>query len=787
MANILLSGESTGKVTETDTFAFLITDVIIPDEMKRVDVVDCLAAAGIYCSEDDIAYGMDVSDSRNERMILKAVGHLGSSEHKYNLPALEQLTDAWPSSRFAPIDLDSIGAYSYTEGGQLMANVSVMPFGGAQSSEIAYVAGVNLISNMYTAERMEVFTHSLLYPTVVTIVEGLLATERTWFTKQSELAADTSLPEERRTLHSARASRSRCKVSAMESLIKAPGDLYQVSLTAFDFFDVNDTLDATARPTDRAEKGNNRVRTALANAFKAESGILSVLQRTSGIPAEWESLGKKVSDRLVCTPLAGSEDAKAKLTGKFVAATVRLVVVSKETAKMITECTIKTKLHVAACSGANAADGTDTMRPWGFDGYALEQLNNPVESIERIPHDIDDDIVVADWMRNFVKAAEADGTKITCSHKRWTKDDGGAIDVQLDDNGDSAVMWQVEEWIHDANAMTKQTVDPSGVVMHRTSVAHANPTPVKLKKAIVRTDGAGLKITNWCKTNRPGLPWFSATPAEAAASTEEAGSTAIVQGGRHGSLGAFVAHTELAKKQTTKTMEEHGGQITTLGEAVAKSQEMLQTLMLAMGSNSKETKELSGRVDGVEQNTGQISAKVDQIIATLGQAGMAVSPAAAAATRAPAATPTPPSGAPEPAQNPWMTAMSGGGRGGGGSKRTKPGRGRGGTVSEDYDGLDDDDDDDMPPIIASRTRGSIGRRIEAVRHMLRGSNAAEGPAAASADASAKVPDAELPWAERIKQLYDVGDGSDARVAEVFDAIQRTEGELANAEIADMHF
>ena len=184
----------------------------------------------------------------------------------------------------------------------------------------------------------------------------------------------------------------------MEALIKAPGDLYQVSLTAFDFFDVNDTLDATARPTDRAEKGNNRVRTALANAFKAESGILTVLQRTSGIPAEWESLGKKVSDRLVCTPLAGSEDAKAKLTGKFVAATVRLVVVSKETAKMITECTIKTKLHVAACSGANAADGTGTMRPWGFDGYALEQLNNPVTSIERIPHDIDDDVAVAEWM-----------------------------------------------------------------------------------------------------------------------------------------------------------------------------------------------------------------------------------------------------------------------------------------------------------------------------------------------------------------------------------------------------
>ena len=55
---------------------------------------------------------------------------------------------------------------------------------------------------------------------------------------------------------------------------------------------------------------------------------------------------------------------------------------------MITECSIKTELHVAACSGANATDGTSTMRPWGFDGLALDQLNNPVTSVERIPHTI---------------------------------------------------------------------------------------------------------------------------------------------------------------------------------------------------------------------------------------------------------------------------------------------------------------------------------------------------------------------------------------------------------------
>ena len=295
MTNILLSGESADKTKEAGTFAFLITDVIMPDGTNRVDVVGYLAGAGIYCScsEDDVVYGMDESDSRNERMVLKAVGHLGDSDHKFNPLALSQLAASWAASRTVPIDLGTIGAYSYTEGGQLMANASVLPFGGAQSLEVAYGAGINLISNMYTAWRMEAFTRSLLYPTVVAIVDGLAATERLWLTKQSTLAADTSLPEERRRTHSGKATRSRSKVSAMEALSAAPGELYQVSRIAFDFFDVNDTLNATARPTDRAEKGNNRIRTALTNAFKAESGVLTVLQRTSGIPTEWEQLGKK--------------------------------------------------------------------------------------------------------------------------------------------------------------------------------------------------------------------------------------------------------------------------------------------------------------------------------------------------------------------------------------------------------------------------------------------------------------------------------------------------------------
>ena len=151
----------------------------------------------------------------------------------------------------------------------------------------------------------------------------------------------------------------------------------------------------------------------------------------------------------------------------------------------------------------------------------------------------------------------------------------------VDTSGEAAVIWQVEKWVFDANEATQQTVNPGDTNMHKTPVAHANPTPVKLKKAIVRTDGAGLKITNWCRTNRPGLPWFSTAPEDAAASPAEPSSTMMVQRGRHGSLGAFVAHTELAKKESTTMLAKQEGRTTKLYESVVKTNEAMTEMAKA--------------------------------------------------------------------------------------------------------------------------------------------------------------------------------------------------------------
>ena len=91
-------------------------------------------------------------------------------------------------------------------------------------------------------------------------------------------------------------------------------------------------------------------------------------------------------------------------------------------------------------------------------------------------------------------------------------------------------------------------------------------------------------------------------------------------------------------------------------------------------------------------------------------------------------------------------------------------------VSEDCDGLDDDDDDEhtVPsPSIAERTRSRIARRIAAIRLLANGRVSAGGSDATDADADAEsdaAVDTELGWANHIKQQYDVGDCSDARMA-----------------------
>ena len=177
-----------------------------------------LADAGIDTTEYDMVYNMDGSGSRNERMILKVVAHLGDSSHKYTPVVLSQLAEAWPSSRTVSCELGAIGAFSYSEGGQTMANVSIMPFGGAPSLEVAYVAGASLISNIYTAERMETFTRFLLYPTITAIIHGLAAAEKLWFDKKNALAVDASLPVAQRNVHSEKAVRSRTKLLAMGTL-----------------------------------------------------------------------------------------------------------------------------------------------------------------------------------------------------------------------------------------------------------------------------------------------------------------------------------------------------------------------------------------------------------------------------------------------------------------------------------------------------------------------------------------------------------------------------------------
>ena len=93
-----------------------------------------------------------------------------------------------------------------------MANVSILPFGGAPSHEVTYVAGVNLLSNMYTAERTKAATQPLLFPTIASIIHGLEEPEKRWFDKHNALANDASSPVAQRNVHKEKVERSRTRL-----------------------------------------------------------------------------------------------------------------------------------------------------------------------------------------------------------------------------------------------------------------------------------------------------------------------------------------------------------------------------------------------------------------------------------------------------------------------------------------------------------------------------------------------------------------------------------------------
>ena len=64
MSDLLLAEGATIKAKEADNFAFLISDIAMPDGTPRLNVVASLADTGIYTTEDDLVYGMDRVDQR---------------------------------------------------------------------------------------------------------------------------------------------------------------------------------------------------------------------------------------------------------------------------------------------------------------------------------------------------------------------------------------------------------------------------------------------------------------------------------------------------------------------------------------------------------------------------------------------------------------------------------------------------------------------------------------------------------------------------------------------------
>jgi hypothetical protein len=108
------------------------------------------------------------------------------------------------------------------------------------------------------------------------------------------------------------------------------------------------------------------------------------------------------------------------------------------------------------------------------------------------------------------------------------------------------------------------------------------------------------------------------------------------------------------------------------------------------------------------------------------------------------------------------------------------------------DGLDDEDADAdataAPSTIAGRLRSGIGRGIAAARHLIGGTDETNEITGTDETGTHGADERDgLTWEQRIREMYDLADGSDERKELVMDAIKQNELKLATSAIEDMYF
>ena len=483
--------------------ALLIDGVNIPEVEMTAEtaqqIITLLAAQGINGDRASLRASELPRHGRNTLRQVALMAVVTNPTNKF----VSMTAAGPPGAHKVLIDLPGVGGIrARADSGVLRAKVSKLPFLGAGYAKFALVRSAMCVSEPHTAERVKLFTNSVLNVKVNEILTEMATDEQAYIDALTATSSDSSASSDKRELAFKKLRPSRDYLHAVEEVRSNPTIFFEVFVESPNAFDVLDVLDQTINFMERndADASVRQIRSNVGRAFAMEAGLMYLGRLQTGVTGCMARALTTVTTKLL-TMTDWGEPLKL-FNPRFVASSPRVVAVNDAHVKFATSELVKTKLHLIACQQPESGTEDPDNHMWGYDHLACQNLSVESNTAFVIMHDLHPQESQR-WASTLVEMATQRGQMI-------------GIDVEYDRmyveeydviGGAAAgvTMWRLDDAIMDTNVHTGLNVAPTFEVQEVTHCMK-DPTPVWLQRVI---GDKGLKpmIQQWSRRVGQDLPW----------------------------------------------------------------------------------------------------------------------------------------------------------------------------------------------------------------------------------------------------------------------------------------
>ena len=268
------------------------------------------------------------------------------------------------------------------------------------------------------------------------------------------------------------------------------------------------TFDYAVR--DYADKDSMKLRGQVCSGFRAESSLLYIAKRITGINGADARVTSFLGLNLLSMPLP---DMLLKLSPIFVLSKPKLVAATTDpdptAAQFSTTELMKTKLHLVVGGSTVNTDGENHHH--GYDQLAKENITTESTDVYSIAHPFcADEATKHAWIRAFDEVSKESGLTVAVEFTAET--------FFIQELGVAAVgeaitgVWDMDNCLCAANEAAKRTglkVQPWYLQTTPQVNDRSGPTPSALAK-MVESNNLMSNIKRWSKQNAPNAAWAAA-------------------------------------------------------------------------------------------------------------------------------------------------------------------------------------------------------------------------------------------------------------------------------------